>query len=1016
MNVVFVSDCQKRSISRTRRVLDGYASRSGRATWMTPITEEALMDIWRQLKRTASKTTAVACFRNIGRQKMKLLWIVGSTKSFSDSGRFITGTKRMKAPKTPQTIATIVKLARVGGLSHDIGKATRLFQQKLAGTLPAKDPIRHEWVSAQVLERVIKGESTSNSIKGLNWASDKDWTELSIQNGRGLESLTDSLLFIVATHHRMFDKGNKSLIESESFFSGIEKHKIDNTDFHQNPSSYFTVEGEIDSEILEAIDRHTLKMGPSPLPDMVVLRAMSLLARAFLIMADHTVSARKVTCKSVIYANTVINSEGQREFNQSLDYHLSNVGQQAQHYAYHALSTAWTGLPKMVSDHLLEPTDPKSRFRWQNDAVEAFERVRETSKAPALIMNVAGTGAGKTRMNAKTAAALNLRPELRLSTALGLRTLTLQTGDAYRRELNIPKEMLSCIIGDRVARKIHEKDYQPGEMPNIDDNESELEFDVVSGCDLPLPDWLKEYGAKNKSAAKLLVPPVLVSTIDYLVAAGDPTLQGHHSLALLRLINSDLVLDEIDDYAPKSFVAVLRLVEMAAMVGSNVITSSATLPKPMAEQLTQAFYCGYKAWAGIQGVSTAGYVGGIISNYVDPTVKIYTSAEQMSADYNAHIDKSISVMETGSKKAEIRVPQKPGFDGYVDELITSVEELHENHGWDYAGKPVSVGLIRLSLVKNVIAVANQIAAKMPHALIATYHAKDFTISRALKEKTLDRILNRKAGNQHMLESTYLNNLIMKSRYQDIPLIVITSPVEEVGRDHDFDWAVIEPASVRSIVQTAGRVNRHRVTPVDHPNIHILDNSLKCAIEGDCHERNHYCRPGFEPSRGEDGSFPSHSMTELLNEADLNDFSAKLRFGKSIMANLEDIAIESIIKNPTEKLMLKKERLKTNWMGRDLYKDFPLREKSNNAIFILIDSVFHEQVMNALGQIESLPEPGRLERVQSPENVWLCWSEQELENACDELGISKTDGLSISLAVYKEGQKWAWHSAFGITEQ
>ena len=53
--------------------------------------------------------------------------------------------------------------------------------------------------------------------------------------------------------------------------------------------------------------------------------------------------------------------------------------------------------------------------------------------------------------------------------------------------------------------------------------------------------------------------------------------------ALLRLADSDLVLDEVDSYAPDALVAVLRLVQVAGMLGRSVICASATLPQPVAE-------------------------------------------------------------------------------------------------------------------------------------------------------------------------------------------------------------------------------------------------------------------------------------------------------------------------------------------------------------------------------------------------------------------------------------------------
>lgn len=78
----------------------------------------------------------------------------------------------------------------------------------------------------------------------------------------------------------------------------------------------------------------------------------------------------------------------------------------------------------------------------------------------------------------------------------------------------------------------------------------------------------------------------MVSTIDYLIAAGEPHRQGHHVKALLRIMSSDLILDEIDGYEPKSLIAVLRLVQLAAMYGRHVICSSAALSATVADSIT----------------------------------------------------------------------------------------------------------------------------------------------------------------------------------------------------------------------------------------------------------------------------------------------------------------------------------------------------------------------------------------------------------------------------------------------
>ena len=59
-----------------------------------------------------------------------------------------------------------------------------------------------------------------------------------------------------------------------------------------------------------------------------------------------------------------------------------------------------------------------------------------------------------------------------------------------------------------------------------------------------------------------------------------------------------------------------------------------------------------------------------------------------------------------------------------------------------------------------------------------------------------------------------------TEHEHVVFILVATPVEEVGRDHDFDWAIVEPSSYRSIIQLAGRVLRHRKLEQDiqKPNI------------------------------------------------------------------------------------------------------------------------------------------------------------------------------------------------------
>jgi CRISPR-associated endonuclease/helicase Cas3 len=95
-------------------------------------------------------------------------------------------------------------------------------------------------------------------------------------------------------------------------------------------------------------------------------------------------------------------------------------------------------------------------------------------------------------------------------------------------------------------------------------------------------------------------------------------------------------------------------------------------------------------------------------------------------------------------------------------------------------------------------------------------------------------------------------------------------VAEVGRDHDYDWAVVEPSSMRSIIQLAGRVRRHRSGAVQVPNIALLSHNLK-ALENPGGAA--FTRPGFEIAGH---TLASHALTDLLRESEWQQLDATSR--------------------------------------------------------------------------------------------------------------------------------------------
>ncbi len=86
MMVTFISQCEKKALNRTRRVLDAFANRIGNNTWQTVITEEGLIAVKTLLRKTATKNTAVACHWIRSRSRSELVWIVGNRDQFNPQG------------------------------------------------------------------------------------------------------------------------------------------------------------------------------------------------------------------------------------------------------------------------------------------------------------------------------------------------------------------------------------------------------------------------------------------------------------------------------------------------------------------------------------------------------------------------------------------------------------------------------------------------------------------------------------------------------------------------------------------------------------------------------------------------------------------------------------------------------------------------------------------------------------------------------------------------------------------
>jgi CRISPR-associated endonuclease/helicase Cas3 len=223
--------------------------------------------------------------------------------------------------------------------------------------------------------------------------------------------------------------------------------------------------------------------------------------------------------------------------------------------------------------------------------------------------------------------------------------------------------------------------------------------------------------------------------------------------------------------------------------------------------------------------------------------------------------------------------------------------LHHNHHLHdpKKGTEISFGVIRFANIDPCVAFAKYLSQSLlppdTEIRVMVYHSRQTLLLRHEQERYLDGILKRHAENPQnpvILTDPLIRKLIDDTHASKILFIVVCSPVEEVGRDHDYDWAVVEPSSWRSIIQMSGRVNRHRQMVITTPNVAIMQYNFKCFKAKDkkynCKGKQqlYYINPGYEvndpPMTNHDLSILLSSWNGVINAGDrlalVNDYKSQ----------------------------------------------------------------------------------------------------------------------------------------------
>ncbi len=1126
MNVLLISQCSKNALTESRRILDQFAERRGDRTWQTAITQQGLETLHRLLRKTARKNTAVACHWIRGKDYSELLWVVGDARQFNERGATPTNITERDVLRAGDendwhTAEIIRLLAALAALFHDVGKANLAFQNKLTSKKPIADAYRHEWVSLRLFEAFVSEDKSDEGWLGrlatLAEQPDSLMDQITARLARdGMQEPTPRSPFnarpkpmpplaqlvgwLIVSHHRMPTQWgaelNKGVLENlpaniSANWCGACQGKQEAEDKSKkgkdqaDKAACWTFKAlPLDSRewrrrasrTAQAVLKHpSLANSGSGLLDNPYVVHLSRLA---LMLADHYYSSQPshdcygdaaVKASKPLYANSHW-VDDKKQPKQRLDEHLIGVEVNARKVV-RSLPNLAEQLSRIARYKGLRQRSKDKRFRWQDRAFDLAESVRLKSEAQGFFgVNMASTGFGKTIANGRILYAL-ADPQLgaRFTIALGLRTLTLQTGDVYRDELGLGSDVLAVMVGGGASiRDLHDmrkqeesKQAQAGAESSAEllpEDQGYVHFDG-SLEDGPLNRWLegdpkdRQKFKRNINAQKLLNAPILACTIDHLMPACESGRGGHQIAPMLRLMTSDLVLDEPDDFDIADLPALSRLVNWAGMLGSRVLLSSATLPPALVEGLFEAYWAGrrvYQANRGIPG-QPVNVCCAWFDEFEAPATSDHATPLSFAQEHGAFVTKRIAKLAAQEmrRRAEIRaLPIATGqpravlcaeFAKHLREQAHTFHALHRSEPDPHSGKRVSIGLIRMAHIDTLVETAKvlytQGASPGHHIHLCIYHSRHPLLVRSGIENCLDRLLNRKSENQNpqaLFDKPQLRSLLDSSPEPEHIVIVLATAVAEVGRDHDYDWAIVEPSSVRSIIQLAGRLRRHRTGACTHPNLCLLDTNLS-HLENP--GKPAFCHPGFE---SKEFLLKTHVLTELLTSEQLARIDASARICErpelQPERNLADLEHDRL-----RDLMQKGEKQNAVylwWSTRahlcgELQRNQPFRDdKEGHRRFVLLPDE-HDKI-----QFYRLEEPGEpptdqsqlfhtinAEQLESGPRIsffgepdYLAALEALAENREMELKDCTMRFGMVDLPGREGNEEWQYHPALGFTRR
>lgn len=575
------------------------------------------------------------------------------------------------------------------------------------------------------------------------------------------------------------------------------------------------------------------------------------IARPAVLIGDHMASSLKEIgpqMESGCYANTGV-MDDKVVMADLLDVHLlkSEAWSQTVFNTLFCGSKTSPDLPRVDSEGLsvLRTNEAPEPYDWQNHISQIGKMVSPDDGLIAMVN--AGTGTGKTRGCIKLLAECAGKAGLRASLALGLRSLADQGYRDYTEfPISLPKASVGRLIGSYYPIEVQEA--SPGTSASEANGDRLISED---GLEIP-PDAFIEFVSRGKNA-KLMPRAVTSLTIDYLI----DTISLHRpsaSYLTYHLLQTDIIIDEIDNLSAEDLIFVEVLVYLMGLYGRKVVLASATLNPIIAKAMGDAYAQGFSHHKALFG-ERKGHLVMVSSQapyYSVETLCETTAAAKALEDFSGRWAPDLN---SRHRPNILSVEEQTDFEGVWQALTESIKDLSSRHQVPTdSGVAFSSGFVRFNLVEDAQAFARHLSHdrdQKTYIEVVCYHSKNTAFERYFLEYHLNHLAKRnKAGlPKQMAPDIEAGFRAFLARAKSAGcktacLVVSTTSLIEVGRDHDYDWAILEPASMASFLQSIGRVLRHRKQKqIDLINFNIL--VLSHPLSGLRNRQHLWSYPGIE---------------------------------------------------------------------------------------------------------------------------------------------------------------------------